>query len=160
MAADPNHRPASAIRRRRMRLRVAGGCAAGFATGWNAANIGAVAPTLAHDYHTSLAVVGLFTGGFYLAHSLLQIPAGTISDRVGPRATALIGLLLVLVCNAFAMVAAQPLLAIGARVGVGTALGFIGALEYVRAVGTPVALGLFGAVATAAGAFALAVVPQ
>jgi MFS family permease len=160
MAADPNH--AGAHSGRAQLLCIAAGCAVGFATGWNAANVGAVAPALAHDYGTSMAVIGLFTGGFYLAHSALQIPAGHVSDRVGPRSTALVGLVLVVLFNAVALLAPQARLAISARigVGVGTALGFIGALEYIRASATPVALGVFGGVATAAGAVALALVPQ
>ena len=61
------------------------------------------------------------------------------------------------------MLAHDPVLAIGARfvVGIGTAMGFIGGLEYVRAIsGSPVVQGMFGGVGVSAGAVALAVVPQ
>jgi hypothetical protein len=101
MAADPNAvaRPGA-----HAPLGVAAGCAAGFATGWNAANIGAVAPTLAHDYRTSLAVVGLFTGGFYLA-----LAASIFAGVVGMLALA----------------AARPLsVAVVGSVVVGLAAGF------------------------------------
>lgn len=148
--------------RRASLLGVAAGCAAGFSTGWNISNIGAVAPSLAREYGISVAAIGLFTGGFYLAHSTLQLPAGKASDRFGPRIVSLVGLALVVLFNALAMVVLDPAAAVGARivVGVGTALGFVGALEYVRAVGGSVAVGLFGGVGVGAGAVALAVVPQ
>lgn len=150
------------MRSRSRSLCVAAGCAVGFATGWNAANVGAVAPGLAHAYGSSVAVIGLFTGGFYLAHSALQMPAGRLSDHFGARAIALVGLAIVIVFNLLALLTPRPTLGIGARIGcgIGTGLGFIGAIEYVRAIASPMALGLFGGVGTAAGAVALAVVPQ
>jgi nitrate/nitrite transporter NarK len=69
----------------------------------------------------------------------------------------------VAVFNAVAMIAPSPELAVAARfvVGIGTALGFVGSLDYVRAVGgSAVAQGIFGGVGVGAGAVALAVVPQ
>ncbi|HEY7730133.1 MAG TPA: hypothetical protein VH950_04440, partial [Gaiellaceae bacterium] len=63
---------------------VAGGSAVGFAAGWNIADTGAVAEQLADAYGVGLGVVGLFTGVLFLVHMLMQLPAGRLSDRLGP----------------------------------------------------------------------------
>ena len=44
-----------------MRRAIVGGCALGLATGWNVANVGAIASDVAHAYGVSLAVVGVFS---------------------------------------------------------------------------------------------------
>ena len=75
-----------------VRLAVAGGSAAGLASGWNISNTGAVAQQLAHTYGVSLATVGLFTTSLFVMHLLLQLPAGRASDRYGERRVALAGL--------------------------------------------------------------------
>jgi MFS family permease len=150
-------------RARTSRFGVAAACCGGFSTGWNISNVGAVAPSLAVNYGVPLAAIGLFTASFYLAHATMQLPAGKTSDRFGPRTVALVGLSIVAVFNAVATIAPSPELGIAARfvVGIGTALGFVGALDYLRAVGgSAVAQGVFGGVGVGAGAVALAVVPQ
>ena len=75
-----------------VRLAVVGGCAAGFASGWNISNTGAVAQQLGTTYGVSLATVGLFTTALFVTHLLLQVPAGKASDRRGERVVALAGL--------------------------------------------------------------------
>jgi MFS transporter, NNP family, nitrate/nitrite transporter len=141
---------------------VAGGSAVGFSAGWNIADTGAVADDLADAYATSLGVVGLFTAVLFLVHLVMQLPAGRLSDRFGPARVCAAGLAVMAAGNAIASLAADPALAIGARalLGVGTALGFIGGSDFVRASrGSPFAQGLYGGVATAGGGVALAVVP-
>jgi MFS family permease len=141
---------------------VAGGSAVGFSAGWNIADTGAVADDLAAAYGTSLGVVGLFTSVLFLVHLLMQLPAGRLSDRLGPARVCAAGLAVMALGNVLASIAAEPALAIGARglMGVGTALGFIGGSDYVRASrGSPFAQGLYGGLATAGGGVALAVVP-
>ena len=141
---------------------LAGGSAVGFSAGWNIADTGAVAESLAETYAVSLGVVGLFTAVLFLAHLLTQIPAGRLSDRFGPGRTCAAGLAVMLLGNAIAALAAEAWLALGARglLGVGTALGFIGGSDFVRASGgSPFAQGLYGGLATAGGGAALAVVP-
>ena len=146
-----------------MRARaVAGGSAVGFSAGWNIADTGAVAEDLADAYATSLGVIGLFTAVLFLVHLVMQLPAGRLSDRFGPARVCAAGLAVMAAGNAIASLAAEPALAIGARalLGVGTALGFIGGSDFVRASrGSPFAQGLYGGLATAGGGVALAVVP-
>ena len=141
---------------------LAGGSAVGFSAGWNIADTGAVAEDLADAYAVSLAVVGLFTAVLFLVHLLLQLPAGRLSDRFGPGRTCAAGLAVMVLGNAIAALAAEAWLALGARglLGVGTALGFIGGSDFVRASGgSPFAQGLYGGLATAGGGAALAIVP-
>ena len=144
------------------RRAVAGGSAVGFSAGWNIADTGAVADDLAAAYGTSLGVIGLFTAALFLTHLLMQLPAGRLSDRLGLARVCAAGLAVMAAGNVLASIASEPALAIGARalLGVGTALGFIGGSDFVRASrGSPFAQGLYGGLATAGGGVALAVVP-
>jgi MFS family permease len=142
---------------------VAGGCVLGLATGWNVANIGAVAQALANTYGISLATVGLFTTALFVTHLALQIPAGKASDRFGPRRVGAAGLAVIATFSAISLIAHETALTIATRAatGVGTGLAFVAGSAYVRAQGgSPFAQGLFGGVGLAGGGFALAVVPR
>lgn len=141
---------------------VAGGCAVGFAAGWNIADTGAVADELSAAYGVGLAVVGLLTTALFVMHMVMQLPAGRLSDRLGPARVCGAGLVVLLVCNALAAIAPETWLVLGARtlMGVGTALAFIGGSDYVRATGgSPFAQGLYGGLATSGGGVALAAIP-
>jgi NNP family nitrate/nitrite transporter-like MFS transporter len=145
-----------------VRLAVAGGCAAGLASGWNVGNIGAVATQLSTSYGVGLATVGLFTTALFVTHLLFQVPAGRASDRYGERRVALVGLAIIVCFNALALIGPYPALAVVARtlVGVGTGLAFVSGSAYVRVQGSsPFAQGLFGGVALGGGGLALAIVP-
>lgn len=144
-----------------MRLAVAGGCALGFAAGWNISNTGAVAGALSEEYAISLTVVGLFTTALFVVHLVMQIPAGRLSDRLGPRRVGFLGLAILALANAAAMIAPEAGLALAARMvcGVGLALSFLAGSDYVRASsGSPLAQGLYGGVALLGGGVAIAVV--
>ncbi len=141
---------------------VGAGSAVGFSAGWNIADVGAVADELSDAYGIGLAVVGLLTTVLFLAHMLMQLPSGRLSDRFGSGRVCAAGLAVLALCNALSTVAAEPALALATRLamGAGTALAFIGGSDYVRATGgSPSAQGLYGGVATAGGGAALAVVP-
>jgi MFS family permease len=141
---------------------LAGGSAVGFAAGWNIADTGAIAGELSDAYGVGLGVVGLFTAVLFLVHMLMQLPAGRLGDRFGAARICGVGLAVMIGCNALASIAPDVRLALAARalMGVGTALGFIGGSDLVRATGgTPLAQGLYGGLATAGGGVALAVVP-
>ncbi|HEY4621148.1 MAG TPA: MFS transporter, partial [Gaiellaceae bacterium] len=145
-----------------MKRAVLGACALGLATGWQIANIGAVAELLARDYGVGLATVGLFTTALFAVHFVMQIPGGRAADRFGPRRSGLIGLALIGVGNAVALAAPEPGLALTMRalIGVGTGLTFVAGADYVRAVGaSSTAQGLYGGIALAGGGIALAVIP-
>ena len=141
----------------------AGGCALGVAVAWPVTNIGAIADALAVDYGVSLAVVGLFTTALFVTHTALQIPAGKAVDALGARRVGLVALLVVAATSALALAAADPALVIVARTltGVGTALGFVAGIDYVRAHGgTPFSQGLYGGLALGGAGVALAIVPH
>ncbi len=141
---------------------VTAGSAVGFAAGWNIADTGAIADELTGDYGVGLPMIGLFTTALFVTHMLMQLPAGRLSDRLGPARVCAVGLLVLAVCNALALFAPTAWLALATRtaMGVGTAFAFIGGSDYVRATGgSPFAQGLYGGLATAGGGAALAVVP-
>lgn len=139
-----------------------GGCGAGFAAGWNIANTGAAADDLSVAYGVGLGVVGLFTTALFLAHMLMQLPSGRLSDRFGPWAVCAVGVGVLGACNCVLAIAPVTPLALSARfaAGVGTALAFIGGSDLVRlSGGSPLAQGVYGGVATSGGGAALAIVP-
>jgi MFS family permease len=145
-----------------MRRAVVGGCALGLATGWNIANVGAIASDVADAYGVGLAVVGVFTTALFVTHLAVQIPGGRASDRFGARRAGLAALVVIMIGDALALIAPVPALAVGARAltGVGTGMAFISGSAYVRASGgSPFAQGLFGGIGLAGGGVALAVVP-
>ena len=139
-----------------------GGCGAGFAAGWNIANTGAVADELSGAYGVGLGVVGLLTTALFLAHMLMQLPSGRLSDRFGPWAVCAAGIAVLGLCNCALAVGPEAPLALCARLaaGAGTALAFIGGSDLVRLNGgSPLAQGMYGGVATSGGGAALAIVP-
>lgn len=141
----------------------AGGCALGFGVGWNVSNVGAVADQLADDYGVALATVGLFTTALFVLHAALQIPAGRAVDRAGARRVGFAALAVLAIANGLLLIAPDAELALAARAlaGLGTALGFVAGIDYVRSQGgSAFAQGLYGGVALCAGGVALAVVPQ
>lgn len=141
---------------------VTAGSAVGFAAGWNIADTGAIADELTGDYGVGLPMIGLFTTALFVTHMLMQLPAGRLSDRLGPARVCAAGLVVLAVCNALALFAPTAWLALATRtaMGVGTAFAFIGGSDYVRARGgSPFAQGLYGGLATAGGGAAIAVVP-
>jgi MFS transporter, NNP family, nitrate/nitrite transporter len=139
-----------------------GGCALGVAAAWPVTNIGAIADAIADDYGVSLATVGLFTTALFVVHASMQIPAGKVVDAVGARRVGFVGLLIIVATSALALAAPDPGLVIASRAltGIGTALGFVAGIDYVRAHGgTPFSQGLYGGVALGGAGVALAVVP-
>jgi len=146
-----------------VRRALIGGCALGFATGWNISNTGAIATQLSHRYGVGLATIGLFTTALFTTHLIAQIPGGRASDHFGARRAGLLALVVIAVFSAASTAAPVAWLAILTRAlaGFGTGVAFIAGSAYVRAVGgSPAAQGVFGGVGLAGGGFALAIVPQ
>lgn len=136
--------------------------ALGAAGGWNITNVGAIASEVAHAYRVDLVTVGLFTTALFATHLLAQVPGGRASDALGAWRVGMGALALMVAGNALALVAPDPALGIGARTftGVGTGLGFIAGVGYLRDTGASAfAQGIFGGVGVATSALALAVVP-
>jgi nitrate/nitrite transporter NarK len=141
---------------------IVGGCALGVSIGWPLSNVGAVADAITDDYGVSLATVGLFTTALFVVHASLQIPAGKAIDALGARRVGLVAIAVTVATNGLAMIAADPALAVTARAlaGIGTALGFLSGIDYVRSQGgSAFAQGLYGGIAMGGGGVALAVVP-
>lgn len=146
-----------------MKRAVVGGCALGLATGWNIANVGAIASDTARAYGVGLAVVGVFTTSFFGTHLAMQIPGGKATDRFGARRAGFVALAIIAASGALALSAAEPAVAIVARActGIGTGLAFVAGSSFVReSGGSPFAQGLFGGVGLAGGGLGLAIVPQ
>jgi MFS family permease len=133
-----------------------------FTPGFNVSNVGAVADEVSHAYGVGLAVVGLFTTALFVTHAAMQVPAGRLSDRFGPKVVGAAGLLVVAAASGVALTWQQAWFAIFLRLvaGVGTACAFVAGSEYMRATsGTAVAQGVFGAASMVGGGLALALVP-
>jgi MFS family permease len=136
--------------------------ALGASAGWNVANVGAVATRIGDSYGVSLAVVGFFTTALFITHAILQVPAGRLCDRYGPRAVGAAGLLVT--AGASLLIAswhdARAAIILRAVAGVGTAFSFVAGSDYARATsGTAVVQGLYGATAMLAGGIALVLIP-
>lgn len=89
-----------------------------------------IAPELMRSLHVSAEAMGVITGMFFLAFAAMQIPAGVLLDRFGPRRT-MSGLFLLAVAGsaAFAMADGVTGLAIGrALMGFGCGAGLMGSL--------------------------------
>ena len=129
----------------RSRLAWTGGLGAAVSAGWNVANTGAAAGILADAYGVSLAVIGLLTTGLFLTHALLQVPAGRLCDRFGPRLVGTAGLAVTALGSTLALAWRDAGFAVAMRVlaGVGTGLSFVAGSDYVRSTaGTAFAQGL------------------
>lgn len=132
----------------------------GLALGFNFGNIGPIAERVSDDYGIGLAGVGVMTMLLALVHSLVQIPSGRLVDRMRARDAAMVGLAIVVACNAIALIVPEPWLAMLMRalMGVGTGLGFIAGTQYVREIGA-VAQGVFGGAALGGAGLAVALMP-
>jgi MFS family permease len=140
----------------------AGGIGIGVAVGYNIANVGTVASTLAGAYGVALATIGLLTTFQFVVHMVMQIPGGRAVDRWGARRSGLVALVLIGAGNAVSLIAPLIGLAFLGRgiVGVGTGFGFVAGSDYIRARGgTPVMQGYYGAGSVLAPGVAIAVVP-
>lgn len=130
--------------------------------GWLVGNVGAVASPMADTYGVSLAFIGAVAAAV-ATHALMQVPAGRIVDRFGARTAAVGGLVILVAADAAGALAAEPALAVAARlvVGIGTALCFVSGSDLLRAGRAPaLAQGLYGGAAMSGAGLALALLPQ
>lgn len=89
-----------------------------------------IAPELMRELAISAEAMGLIAGVYFLAFATVQLPAGLLLDRFGPRRT-MAGLFLVAVAGSatFAMAGGMPGLVLGrALMGVGCAAALMGSL--------------------------------
>ncbi len=137
-------------------------CLLGGSAGWAMTAAGAGAASLAPAYDVGLVTVGLMTTALAAPYALLQLPAGALVDRIGPRAASAVGLSLVVLVHVAASTVPVTWLALVCRAlaGAGYAVCFVSGAELVRRSGAgPSAMGVFGGVALAASGFAVLVVP-
>lgn len=136
-------------------------CGIGTAAGWNLSNITAIASTVAHDYGIALATVGFFTTALFAVHAGIQVPGGALIDRFGAKRMALLGLAIIAVTNAIALIAPATWLGLTMRalMGLGTGISFVGGSDYIRRSGAgPLAQGFYGGIGLAGGGIAVKVV--
>jgi MFS family permease len=138
-------------------------CLVGFSGTWNVSNVGALALPLSRHYHSSLAVIGLFTTGCFVGELTALIPSGVLIDRFGAKRVGLGGLVICLAGNGLLLLVPGAGLAVFVRMltGLGVGASFLAGSAYAR-TGSQSALfqGLYGGMSLAAGGCALAVVPQ
>ena len=137
-------------------------CGLGLAAGWNISSITTIASSISRDYGIPLATVGFFTTALFVAHAAIQIPGGRLIDRVGAKRMGLIGLSIITVTSALALIAPTVWLGILCRavMGLGTGISFVAGSDYIRRSGAgPLAQGVYGGIGLAGGGIAIAVVP-
>ena len=142
---------------------VVAGLAVGGCLTWNISNVGAVADPLAATYGVSLAAIGLLTTSLFVAHFLVQLPAGRGADRHGARVVAFLAILAALAGNGLLLATDDYPVALVARaiVGLGSGAAFVAGLDLVRAGGGgPVLQGVYGGATMAGGGLALMVLPR
>lgn len=142
---------------------VLGGCAVIFAIAWNFTNIGPVADLEAHAYGVSLTIVGLFPTLVVLGHTIANIPAGRVIDRIGSLPAMAGGLLLLAALNVALLTTPSPALSLVCHLafGIGTGAAFVGSSDYVRTMsGSAVAQGFIGGAAVGGSGVAVGIVPQ
>jgi MFS family permease len=154
----------TAVRQPRTRLapRFLAACLVGFVGTWNVANVGALATALARHYHSSLAVIGLFTTACFLGELAALIPSGVLIDRFGPKRVGLAGIVICLAGNALLLLPGVPFaVAVRFVIGLGVGTSFLAGSAYARtASASALVQGLYGGMSLAAAGCALAIVPQ
>ena len=111
-------------------------CACGFAFSTNYTNHAPVATALAAAFGFNLAAAGLLTTGIFLTHAGMQIPAGHLADRIGPKPVLAAAAAIICVGDVaigFAT-AYWQLLFWKIFIGLGTGAGFVGGARYIAAM--------------------------
>lgn len=124
--------------------------------------VGAARDALAIGYRTDLATLAWLTTAVTVTYALMQLPAGSLCDRWGPKRVALVGAIGTVAAYGAAGIAPNLTLAISARVVAGavTALCFVAGSDLVRALGMPAWVqGLFGGLALGMGGVAFLILP-
>jgi nitrate/nitrite transporter NarK len=105
----------------------------GFAFSANYTNHAPMVADLVSEFKFSLAAAGLLTTGIFLTHGGVQIPGGSLADKLGPRRLLAIALAVVSVGNVFLGLAAsyEQLLFWKVFVGLGTGVSFVSGARYV-----------------------------
>jgi MFS family permease len=158
-------RPA-AVSAHSQRAAVICGCIVAFAYSANYTNHAPLAPALMREFGFNQALAGLLTTGIFATHAAMQIPGGTLVDRLGAKRVLLCALVWVALGNlgmAFAG-AYWQLLSCKIFTGLGTGVCFVGGARYVHAAAAGprlnLAQGLFGGSVQLGAGFVILAVPR
>src|SRR6202047_3484358 len=142
------------------------GCIVAFAYSANYTNHAPLAPALMRQFGFNQALAGFLTTGIFATHAGMQIPGGSLVDRLGSRRVLLFALVWVALGNlgmAFAG-AYWQLLACKIFTGLGTGVCFVGGARYVHnAAAGPrlhTAQGFFGGSIQLGAGFVILAVPR
>ena len=111
-------------------------CSCGFAFSTNYTNHAPVATALAATYGFNLAAAGLLTTGLFLTHAGMQIPAGYLADRIGPKPVLSAAVAIVFIGNLAITFATAywQLLFWKVFTGLGTGAAFVAGARYIAAL--------------------------
>lgn len=125
-------------------------CLLGWALATNYTNHAPLFPVLMEQLEFSAAQAGLLSTAFFVALATVSLPAGVLSDRLGPKRIGSLGLALTFLSNVGLGYARDftDLLAIKLLGGVGAGIAFIAGVRYVTVLFPPSrihrAQGLYG----------------
>ena len=150
---------------RPMAIRLAAACLMGWAATTNYTNHAAVIPLLMAELHFGPVQAGLLSTAFFVTLAVACVPAGMLSDRLGPTGVGTAGLVAVFASNlALGWARDFPdLLLIKVVGGLGCGLAFVAGMRYAALVVPPArvprALGLYGGFVQLGGGTSLYLIP-
>jgi nitrate/nitrite transporter NarK len=146
-------------------IRLAAACLMGWAATTNYTNHAAVLPVLMAELAFGPVQAGLLSTVFFVTLAVACVPAGMLSDRLGPTRVGTAGLVAAFASNLALGYARQfpDLLVIKVVGGLGCGLAFIAGMRYAALVVPPArvhrALGLYGGFVQLGGGTALYLIP-
>src|ERR1700675_2098883 len=156
----------SSLSEKSQRAAVLCGCIVAFAYSANYTNHAPLAPALMREFGFNQALAGFLTTGIFATHAAMQIPGGSLVDRLGSKRVLLFALAWVALGNigmAFAGAYWQLLLC-KIFTGMGTGVCFVGGARYVHnAAAGPrlhTAQGFFGGSIQLGAGFVILAVPR
>ena len=150
---------------RPMARRLAAACLMGWAATTNYTNHAAVIPLLMAELHFGPVQAGLLSTAFFVTLAVACVPAGMLSDRLGPTGVGTAGLVAVFASNLALGYARDfpDLLLIKVVGGLGCGLAFVAGMRYAALVVPPAraprALGLYGGFVQLGGGTSLYLIP-
>jgi len=148
-----------------MQIRLAAACLMGWAATTNYTNHAAVIPILMAELGFGPVQAGLLSTAFFVTLAIACVPAGMLSDRLGPTGVGTAGLVAVFASNLALGYARHfpDLLLIKVVGGLGCGLAFIAGMRYAALVVPPArvhrALGLYGGFVQLGGGTSLYLTP-
>lgn len=82
-------------------------------------------PVIRTDFGVSITTAGLIVGSYGLARLAVDLPAGFLADRVGPRRLSIVAIVVLLAASVLGALAGSVEQLIAARIGSGIAVGIL-----------------------------------